>query len=123
MPNTLAKADIRDWAYDQLGLQKNDSSEIVEIPIEIIKESPEPGEDVLISGFGKFQVKGKRIRNTGILPTRGWAAFQAVDLLSGWFFASHFPEISWNPSSRIENPRSSCASVMTRGIRVRMTLL
>ena len=28
-----------------------------------------------------------------------------------------------HPSSRIENPRSSCSSVMTRGIRVRMTLL
>ena len=62
MPNTLTKTDIIESVHDQLGFQKNESAEIVEILIEIIKESLELGEDVLISGFGKFQVKNKRKR-------------------------------------------------------------
>ena len=62
MPNTLTKADIVESVHDQLGFQKNESAEIIEILIEIIKESLELGEDVLISGFGKFQVKNKRRR-------------------------------------------------------------
>ncbi len=60
MPNTLTKTDIIESVHDQLGFQKNESAEIVEILIEIIKEFLELGKDVLISGFGKFQVKDKR---------------------------------------------------------------
>jgi integration host factor subunit alpha len=35
---------------------------VVEIILEIIKSSLEPGDDVLISGFGKFCVKEKKER-------------------------------------------------------------
>jgi len=59
---TLTKADIVESINNQLGFQKNHSADIVEILLEIIKESLEFGEDALISGFGKFcvQKKGKR---------------------------------------------------------------
>ncbi len=60
MPNTLTKTDIVESVHDQLGFKKNDSANIVEILLEIIKESLESGEDVLISCFGKFQVKTKK---------------------------------------------------------------
>ena len=60
MPNTLIKTDIIESVHTQLSFQKNDSADIVEILLEIIKESLELGEHVLISGFGKFQVKDKR---------------------------------------------------------------
>ncbi len=62
MADTLTKADIIESVHDQLGFQKNDSADIVEILLEIIKESLELGEDVLISGFGKFSVQKKRQR-------------------------------------------------------------
>ena len=62
MPNKLTKADIVESVHDQLSFQKNESANIIEILLEIIKESLELGEDVLISGFGKFQVKNKRKR-------------------------------------------------------------
>jgi len=62
MPNTLTKTDIVESVHDQLGFQKNESTEIIEILIEIIKQSLESGEDVMISSFGKFQVKDKRER-------------------------------------------------------------
>ncbi len=41
-----------------------------EIPLKIIKQSLESGEDVMISGFGKFQVKDKRQRR-GRNPSTG----------------------------------------------------
>ena len=59
MADTLTKADIIESVHDQLGFQKNESTEIIEVLIEIIKESLELEEDVIISGFGKFQVKDK----------------------------------------------------------------
>ena len=70
MPNTLTKTGIVESVHDQLGFQKNESTEIIEILIEIIKESLELGEDVMISGFGKFQVKDKRKRR-GRNPATG----------------------------------------------------
>ncbi len=43
-------------------LQKNESIVIVESLLEIIKKTLESGEDILISGFGKFTVKEKKTR-------------------------------------------------------------
>ena len=58
----ITKAGIIESVHDQLGFQKNDSTEIVQLLLEIIKESLEMGEDVLISGFGKFCVQKKHKR-------------------------------------------------------------
>ena len=70
MSKPLTKADITESVHDQLGFLKNESEEIVEILLEIIKESLEMGEDVLISGFGKFCVQKKR-RRRGRNPHTG----------------------------------------------------
>jgi len=59
---TLTKADLIDAIYNQLDLPKTRSSKVVESLIEIIKRTLENGEDVLITGFGKFYVKEKRKR-------------------------------------------------------------
>jgi integration host factor subunit alpha len=59
---TLTKLDIVDTIYNQLDVPKTRSTQVVESLIEIIKKTLENGEDVLISGFGKFCVKGKRER-------------------------------------------------------------
>lgn len=59
---TLTKADIVDAIYNQLDLLKTRSSKLVDSLLEIIKKTLEDGEDVLISGFGKFCVKEKRKR-------------------------------------------------------------
>ncbi len=62
MPNTLTKADIIEAIQKENGYFRQQSSDIVEILLEIIKQTPESGEDVMISGSGKFQVKDKRER-------------------------------------------------------------
>ena len=67
---TLTKAQIIETISDQTGFPKNHSSEIVEILLELIKSSLESGDDVLISGFGKFCVKEKGERR-GRNPATG----------------------------------------------------
>ena len=58
---TLTKADIVE-KISVKGLSRKESSEVVETLLEIMKKTLESGEDVLISGFGKFCVKDKRRR-------------------------------------------------------------
>ncbi len=67
---TLTKAQIVDLIHEELPFPKNKSTEVIEGLIEIIKSSLANGEDVLISGFGKFCVKNKRERR-GRNPATG----------------------------------------------------
>ena len=80
----LTKNDIVEQVQNQLGFPKNQSKEITETLLEIIKSSLESGDDVLVSGFGKFSVKDKAERKgrnpaTGkdaILPPRRVVTFK-----------------------------------------------
>ncbi|MDM8524599.1 integration host factor subunit alpha [Desulfococcaceae bacterium HSG8] len=65
----LTKNDIV-TAVHELGFTKKRSIEIIENLLEIIKKELENGDDVLISGFGKFCVKNKRKRR-GRNPATG----------------------------------------------------
>jgi integration host factor subunit alpha len=58
----LTKEKIIDSIYNQVGLSKSQSRSVVERLLEIMKQSLESGEDILISGFGKFVVKEKSAR-------------------------------------------------------------
>ena len=59
---TLTKDHIINSIHNQLELSKTKSTDLVESLLEIIKKKLENGEDVLISGFGKFCVKEKNER-------------------------------------------------------------
>jgi integration host factor subunit alpha len=59
---TLTKDDLVKTLAKENGSQKKRSIEIVETLLEIIKSRLSSGEDVLISGFGKFCVHKKRER-------------------------------------------------------------
>ncbi len=67
---TLTKADIVESIQSQTVLTKKGSFKVVETLLEIIKNSLEAGDDVLISGFGKFCVKEKNERR-GRNPATG----------------------------------------------------
>lgn len=67
---TLTKSEIIDKIHEELGYPKNRSSVIFETLLELMKTRLEKGEDVLISGFGKFCVKGKQKRR-GRNPATG----------------------------------------------------
>ena len=66
----LTKADIIEAVHSEIGFTKKEAVDAVESLIEIIKQTLEGEEDILISGFGKFCVKEKRPRR-GRNPATG----------------------------------------------------
>ena len=58
----LTKQEISERIREQLDFPKNQSIESTETVLEIIKSTLESGDDVLVSGFGKFRVKDKKER-------------------------------------------------------------
>ncbi|MFC1494124.1 integration host factor subunit alpha [Thermodesulfobacteriota bacterium] len=66
---SLTKTDIVE-NLSKIGFNRNKSVDLLENLLEAIKKSLENGEDVLISGFGKFCVKEKRERR-GRNPATG----------------------------------------------------
>ncbi len=58
----LTKENIINQVYEDTQLPKSRSRDVVETLLEIIKDTLSQGEDILISGFGKFMVKAKRAR-------------------------------------------------------------
>ena len=85
----INKAHIVDNIYNNHNFSKTKSSALVESILEIIKRSLESGEDVMISGFGKFYAKNKNERRgrnpaTGkdlILDARRVATFKCSDVI------------------------------------------
>lgn len=76
---TVTRADLAEAVYEQVGLSRNESSDLVEAVLDEISNTLVAGENVKISSFGSFSIreKGERIgRNpkTGvevpILPRR-----------------------------------------------------
>lgn len=70
----LTRADIVEVIHNHFGFPKIYSSELLETLLEIIKTTLASGEDVMISGFGKFCVKDKKERK-GRNPATGGAMF------------------------------------------------
>jgi integration host factor subunit alpha len=67
---TITKAKVVDHIMNELDYAKKKSVDTLELLLEIIKRTLEDGEDVLISGFGKFCVKNKKARR-GRNPATG----------------------------------------------------
>ena len=67
---TIAKAYLINTIHSRLALPKTKSAGLIESLFEIMKTRLETGEDILISGFGKFYVKDKNDRR-GRNPSTG----------------------------------------------------
>ena len=67
---TLVKENLIESMYNQCGFSKHQSRILVDKVFELVKKSLESGDDVLISGFGKFLVKQKGQRR-GRNPATG----------------------------------------------------
>ncbi len=87
---TLTKSDLVQQIYKtHNNLTKAQATEAVEALLIIIKDCLEKGDDMLISGFGKFNVKDKKARRgrnpqTGeelILPPRRVVTFKPSGIL------------------------------------------
>ena len=59
---SLTKEQIINDIYNYVGLSKSKSRSVIETFFEILKQTLEKGDDILISGFGKFVLKEKEER-------------------------------------------------------------
>jgi integration host factor subunit alpha len=57
--NTVTRAHLSEAVYQEVGLSRNESAELVESVLEEIGNSLVRGETVKISSFGSFQVRSK----------------------------------------------------------------
>ncbi|MFP4598526.1 MAG: integration host factor subunit alpha [Persicimonas sp.] len=86
---TMTKAGLVDTVYESVGVTKKEASDYVDTVLETIKETLEEGDELKISGFGKFEVrhKGERVgRNprTGVeimIPERKVLRFKVSQVL------------------------------------------
>jgi len=57
--SALTKAQIADRLFEELGLNKREAKEIVELFFEEVRASLERNEQVKLSGFGNFDLREK----------------------------------------------------------------
>jgi len=58
----LTKADMAEKLFDELGLNKREAKELVELFFEEIRHALENGQQVKLSGFGNFDLREKNQR-------------------------------------------------------------
>ena len=60
---TITRADLAEAVYEEVGLSRNESSELVEAVLDEVMDTLVSGENVKISSFGSFTIreKGERI--------------------------------------------------------------
>jgi integration host factor subunit alpha len=59
---TLTKANFAESLFDELGLDKRVAKDMIELFFEEVKSALEQGDQVKISGFGKFELRDKTSR-------------------------------------------------------------
>ena len=62
MAITLTRADLTESVYEEVGLSRNESAELVEKVLDEISESLVAGDNVKVSSFGSFLVRQKNGR-------------------------------------------------------------
>ena len=104
---TVTRADLSESVFQEVGLSRNESSDLVETILAEVVEALARGESVKISSFGSFTVrdKGQRVgRNpkTGqevpILPRRV-LVFRASNVLKSLINGNEAPGTSGKESS------------------------
>ncbi|HHH44916.1 MAG TPA: integration host factor subunit alpha [Gammaproteobacteria bacterium] len=58
----LTKADMAEKLFEDLGLNKREAKELVEMFFEKIRQALEDGQQVKLSGFGNFDLRDKNQR-------------------------------------------------------------
>ncbi len=59
---TITRADLTESVYEQVGLSRNESSDLVEAVLNEISDALVRGESVKISSFGSFSSRKKKER-------------------------------------------------------------
>ena len=59
---TVTKADLGNTLFDEVGLNKREAKDFVELFFEKIRQALESGSSVKLSGFGNFDLRDKKER-------------------------------------------------------------
>ena len=70
--DTLTRAELTEAVYEEVGLSRNESSELVEAVPGEMSNALIRGESVKISSFGSFTIRNKSER-IGRNPKTGWS--------------------------------------------------
>ncbi|MDD5392900.1 MAG: integration host factor subunit alpha [Thiothrix sp.] len=62
MSITLTKADMVEYLFEELGLNKREAKDLVEMFFEEVRDALETGKNVKLSGFGNFMLRDKTQR-------------------------------------------------------------
>ncbi len=81
----LTKAQLSELLFEQIGLNKRESKDMIDAFFDLISDSLVEGKDVKISGFGNFQIRtkaprpGRNPRTGEAIPidARGWVTSPA----------------------------------------------
>ena len=58
----LTKAHLAELLFEQIGLNKRESKDMIEAFFDLVSDSLVEGKDVKVSGFGNFQIRTKAPR-------------------------------------------------------------
>jgi integration host factor subunit alpha len=58
----LTKAQLAELLFEQIGLNKRESKDMIDAFFDLVSDSLVDGQDVKISGFGNFQIRTKAPR-------------------------------------------------------------
>ena len=84
---TLTKAELSELLFDNLGLNKRESKDMVEAFFDILRDALVSGQDVKLTGFGNFNIRRKAPR-----PGRNPRTGEAIPITARnvvTFHASH----------------------------------
>lgn len=95
---TVTKAELGNVLFDEVGLNKREAKDFVDLFFEKMRQSLEQGHSVKLSGFGSFSVRDKPSRpgrnpKTGQLvpiPARRVVTFRASTMLKDQVFENSF---------------------------------
>ena len=61
--NTITRADVAEKIYEEIGLSRKDSNDILDMILDEIVQELSSGKDVKLSSFGTFSLRDKRARS------------------------------------------------------------
>ena len=82
----LTKAQLSELLFEQIGLNKRESKDMVDAFFDLISRSLVEGDDVKITGFGNFQIRtksprpGRNPRTGEAIPIAARSALLVVEL-------------------------------------------
>ena len=97
--STLTKAQLADLLFDQIGLNKRESKDMIDAFFDLIAQRLVDGKDVKLSGFGNFQIRTKAPR-----PGRNPRTGEAIPIQARRV-------VTFHASSKLKEQIQSAASV------------